>query len=168
MKRHGFTLVEVAIAISILGMLMAVAVPNIERMSIKAREARLKSELRTVREAIDRMAADTGRYPGSIEQLRMSTAPSSGTWGPTSSPTAPSLVAGPASGVDPALWRGPYLSKDIQIDPYFQDHPVGMSPIGNVHGTGYIYDGTLSFGARHWFRATSNRISTEGTAYNTW
>lgn len=167
-RRSGFTLVEITMAISLLSVLTAVAIPQIERMAIKAREARLKSDLRTVREAIDRMAADTGRYPGTIDILRMTSAPTTGTWGPDSSPWNPSVVQAPLGGVDPAKWRGPYLNRDIVIDSYFSDYSIGMSPLGNVHTNGYIYDGGLSSGARHWFRVPSSRASTEGTAYNIW
>ena len=66
---RGFTLIELIIVVSIIGILAAIAVPQFKAAPQKAREAVLKSDLHTMREAIDQYFADKARYPDSLEAL---------------------------------------------------------------------------------------------------
>lgn len=65
----GFTLIELMIVITIIGILAAIAVPNYQMALIKAREAVLRENLYSVRSAIDQFAADRGRYPLTLQEL---------------------------------------------------------------------------------------------------
>ncbi|PLX81137.1 MAG: general secretion pathway protein GspG [Desulfuromonas sp.] len=68
-KNHGFTLIEVLIVMSIVGILAAIAVPSFKRHSIKARETVLLEDLYQMRSAIDAHFADNAKYPDSLEDL---------------------------------------------------------------------------------------------------
>ncbi len=60
----GFTLVELLIVVVILGVLAAVVIPQFADSSDSAREAALKSNLGTLRSAIELYKSDHGDYPG--------------------------------------------------------------------------------------------------------
>jgi len=71
MKRlhRGFTLIELLVVMAIIGILTAVALPNLAKTPIRAREAALRQDLYTFRTCIDQYFADKGHYPESLQTL---------------------------------------------------------------------------------------------------
>ncbi|MBL8038843.1 MAG: prepilin-type N-terminal cleavage/methylation domain-containing protein [Nitrospira sp.] len=68
-KTKGFTLVELMIVVSIIGILATIAAPSYQSSLIKARETVLRQDLFTLREVLDHHRADQGKYPPSLEGL---------------------------------------------------------------------------------------------------
>lgn len=68
----GFTLMELLVVMAILGLLLAIAAPRYFDSVDGAKEAALRTNLRLMREAIDKYRADTGHYPPKLEQLAVS------------------------------------------------------------------------------------------------
>lgn len=68
-KNRGFTLIELMIVMTIIGILASIAAPNYQRSVIKAREAVLMEDLYQMRRAIDAYFADHAKYPESLEAL---------------------------------------------------------------------------------------------------
>lgn len=68
-NRSGFTLIELMIVMTIIGILAAISVPNYQWGVIRAREAVLRENLYTLRSGIDQHYADQGRYPETIQAL---------------------------------------------------------------------------------------------------
>ncbi len=65
----GFTLVELMIVVSIIGILATIAAPSYQSSLIKARETVLRQDLFTLRDLLDHHRADQGKYPLSLEGL---------------------------------------------------------------------------------------------------
>lgn len=65
----GFTLIELLAVMAIMATLLALAVPRYLDSVERAKEVALKTNLRLVREAIDKYRADTTRLPASLQSL---------------------------------------------------------------------------------------------------
>ncbi len=68
-RQAGYSLIELMIVLSIVGILASIAVPSYQRHLIKAREAVLAEDLYQIRQAIDQFFADNMRYPDNLEEL---------------------------------------------------------------------------------------------------
>jgi general secretion pathway protein G len=68
-KERGFTLIELMIVVSIIGILAAIAAPNYQWGIIRAREAVLREDLYMMNSAIDQYYADQGKYPDSLQAM---------------------------------------------------------------------------------------------------
>jgi general secretion pathway protein G len=66
---HGFTLLELMIVVSIIGILATLAVPSYQSSVVKAKEAALRQDLSTLRDVLDQHKADQGKYPPSLSAL---------------------------------------------------------------------------------------------------
>lgn len=66
---RGFTLIELLVVLSIIALLISIAAPRYFNSVDKSKEAVLKQDLFTMRDAIDKYYGDTGRYPNSIDDL---------------------------------------------------------------------------------------------------
>ncbi len=66
---RGFTLIELMIVMSIIGILLTIAVPSYKRSVIKARETVLMEDLYQMRRAIDAYFTDHNQYPDSLDEL---------------------------------------------------------------------------------------------------
>lgn len=65
----GFTLMELMIVMLIIGVLMAIAVPNYTSAVKAAKEAVLKEDLHIMRQAIDSYTMDKQKAPQSLQDL---------------------------------------------------------------------------------------------------
>ena len=65
----GFTLIELIIVMSIIGILSAIAIPSFLRSVQKAKEAVLKEDLHTMRGAIDSYTVDKEKAPQGLDDL---------------------------------------------------------------------------------------------------
>ena len=65
----GFTLLELIIVVAIIGILATIAMPKLLHTPDRAKEAVLRTDLRTFRDVIDQYYADKGKYPESLEAL---------------------------------------------------------------------------------------------------
>jgi len=68
-SESGFTLVELMIVMTIIGLLAAIAIPSYIRSVQKAKEAVLKEDLHTLRMAIDSYTVDKEKAPQGLDDL---------------------------------------------------------------------------------------------------
>jgi general secretion pathway protein G len=136
----GFTLAELLVVLVILAILAAIVLPKLGQSSLRGKESTLRSDLRRLRDAIDRFENDTGGYPVQLTDLAENSAPPTCSTGSAVKP------------LDPSSWHGPYAD-DIPNDP--------------ISGAPFAYS---SNGADAGKLASSavGRRAIDGTFYTTW
>lgn len=65
----GFTLIELIVVMAIVALLVSIAAPRYLHSVEHARENTLRTSLNVMRDAIDKFAADRGRYPDVLDEL---------------------------------------------------------------------------------------------------
>lgn len=69
MKKNGFTMIELMVALAILATILAVGVPRYFSNLDAANESVLREDLYVMRDAIDKFYADNGVYPQTLDDL---------------------------------------------------------------------------------------------------
>ena len=92
----GFTLIELLVVMVIIGLLAALVGPRFIRQEEKAKIRAAKAQIELLGTALDTFRLDVGRYPSSDEGLE-------------------ALRTKPG-GLE--RWDGPYLKKDLHLDPW--------------------------------------------------
>jgi len=108
--RSGFTLIEIMLVVIIIGILVAMIVPNISGRSEQARKTAARTDIESnLSTALDLYRMDVGQYPTTEQGLS-------------------SLIEEPTVSPVPTQWNGPYLKKKkIPKDPWGRDY-VYVSP----------------------------------------
>lgn len=65
----GFTLIELLVVMAIIALLLSIATPRYFNSVEKTKEAVLRQDLSTMRDAIDKYYGDTGEYPDTLDDL---------------------------------------------------------------------------------------------------
>ena len=96
-RGNGFTLVELLVVLAILGMLVAIAVPQLMRSLERAKVDTAHVQLEKLGSILDLYRLEVGQYPGEEDGLR-------------------ALIEAPAN---PERWNGPYLkNREALMDPW--------------------------------------------------
>jgi len=102
---RGFTLIEIMLVVIIIGVLVAMVVPNIAGRGEQARKTAAQTDIESnLATALDLYHLDTGTYPTTEQSL-------------------PALINAPTSSPVPPKWSGPYLKKKkTPKDPWGRDY----------------------------------------------
>src|SRR5512143_1294464 len=95
-REKGFTLVEILVVIIIIGLLASLVGPKLFGKVGTAKLKAAKAQIELFGTALDAFRLDVGRYPTSEEGLK--------------------ALREKPSGAD--TWQGPYLPKEIPVDPW--------------------------------------------------
>ena len=68
-RASGFTLIELLVVMAIIALLLSIATPRYFNSVDKTKEAVLRQDLSTMRDAIDKYYGDTGQYPDTLDDL---------------------------------------------------------------------------------------------------
>ena len=68
-RQSGFTLIELIVVVTIIGILAGIAVVQVKYATRKALEAALMQDLHEMRKAIDDFYADKQRFPNDLNEL---------------------------------------------------------------------------------------------------
>ena len=111
-RTSGFTLIELLLVLVILGVLAAIVVPKFSGRTEQARRTAAVSQIATFGTALDAYEVDMGSYPQGKSGLS-------------------ALLQAPRDG---SGWRGPYLQKEVPVDPwgnpYIYECPGKQNPSG--------------------------------------
>lgn len=66
---EGFTLIEVLLVITIIGILLSIAIPSYRQSVLRARETALRENLHVLRQTIEQFTLDKQRPPSSLDEL---------------------------------------------------------------------------------------------------
>jgi general secretion pathway protein G len=96
MRRRGFTLLELIVVIIVLGLLVGLVAPQIFGRVGEAKDVAARTQMALIGTALDNYRLDNGGYPLTAQGLG-------------------ALRAAPGGAT---TWRGPYLRKDVPLDPW--------------------------------------------------
>ena len=65
-KDSGFTLIELLIVVAIIGLIAAIAIPNLRNAMNKAKQSRTLADIKTIGNALESYAVDNNTYPKSL------------------------------------------------------------------------------------------------------
>ena len=92
-RSSGFTLIEILVVMAIIGMLAVMVAPNLFRQQAGAQRDAALSQISALETALDAYRLDVGEYPDSLDGL--------------------------VENIDDrAAWNGPYLRRDLPLDPW--------------------------------------------------
>jgi general secretion pathway protein G len=95
-RQKGFTLFEILVVVIIIGLLAALVGPRLFGKVSTAKQKTTKAQIELFGTALDTYRLDVGRYPTTEEGLKALREKPSGAEG----------------------WQGPYLPKEIPVDPW--------------------------------------------------
>ena len=102
MKKHsiqGFTLIEMLVVLTIIGLLVGLVGPKIFGKADTAKVQTATTQVKMLKGSLETMHLDIGRYPKGDEGLSL-------------------LINPPTDDFTKNRWRGPYLDEAVPVDPW--------------------------------------------------
>jgi general secretion pathway protein G len=110
--RAGFTLIEMLVVVLMIGMLAALVAPNVFRNVGASKQAAARSQIELLGAALDAYRLDNDHYPSTEQGLE-------------------ALRREPLSDPRPRNWRGPYVRKELPVDPWGRPYTYRSPGVAN-------------------------------------
>jgi len=133
-RRAGFTLLEIVVVMSILGLLISLVTPQLVGRTDRARRTKVLADLSLIEQALGRYQLDAGRYPTTAQGLTALVRP------PITTPSPRAWTAGGYLDhvpIDP--WGHPYVYFDT-TDDRFHLGSLGADGVEGGEGPGADID----------------------------
>ncbi|HYR07746.1 MAG TPA: type II secretion system major pseudopilin GspG [Longimicrobium sp.] len=114
MRRAGFTLVEILVVIIVIAMLATLVAPSVFQHVDSAKASTAKAQIEMLSAALDAYRLDNDRYPTTEQGLA-------------------ALHQAPAAAPAPRRWRGPYLRRELPMDPWGKPYVFRSPGTVNPH-----------------------------------
>ena len=114
-KRSGFTLLELIVVIIVLGLLAGLVAPQIFGRVSEAKTTTAKTQMALIGTALDNFRLDNGSYPTTDQGLQV-------------------LRDTPTREPIPTNWKGPYLRKEVPLDPWGRAYVFRSPGTRNANG----------------------------------
>jgi len=115
-SERGLTLIEILVVIIVLGLLAGLVGPQIVSRVSEAKSSTAETQIELLSVGLDNYRLDNGRYPTTEQGLQ-------------------ALREKPTRDPVPQNWRGPYLRKEVPLDPWGEPY-IYVSP-GEVNPNSY-------------------------------
>lgn len=112
----GFTLIEILVVIAVIAILASIVTPMVFRNVGDAKASSARAQIEILATALDSYRLDNDFYPSTAQGIA-------------------ALRTRPQGIPTPANWRGPYLRKDVPLDPWRKPY-LYLSP-GQVNPESY-------------------------------
>jgi general secretion pathway protein G len=113
--RRGFTLMELLVVIAIIATLAAIVAPAIFRNLSDAKTSAAQSQIEIFDLALNSYRLDNGDYPTQAQGLA-------------------ALRVAPTGSDAPPNWRGPYLTREVPLDPWRRPYVYAFPGVENKGG----------------------------------
>jgi type II secretion system protein G len=69
LNKKGFTLIELLIVVAIIGIIAAIAIPNLLNAIQRGKQKRTMADMRAIATSVEAFAVDNNRYPGGASNI---------------------------------------------------------------------------------------------------
>ena len=108
-KQEGFTLLEMLVALVIIGLLAGLVGPRLYMQADIGKQKTAGVQVKMLKGVLDTMRLDIGRFPTTEEGLNL-------------------LRAAPVDETIKPFWKGPYLDEAVPLDPWNRPYQYANSP----------------------------------------
>ena len=114
-RRAGLTLLELLVVLAVLALLVGLVAPQVLGRVGEARSTTARTQMALLATALDGYRLDSGAYPTTEQGLQ-------------------ALREKPTREPVPAGWRGPYVRKEVPLDPWGRPYAYRMPGRRNPNG----------------------------------